>query len=240
MAARASQYRAALESASDVEAYLKSHSGLPGPRANLELVRAAGDVTAKQQLLRWSHSDDEFLALCGAAGLGRFAQEDAKVLPRLKVLASDPRWRVREGVAIALQRIGDDDMDALIRAVIPWARDPDLFVRRAAIAGVCEPRLLKNPKHAMQALVLLDQVVTSMPPADNRKSEAFRVLRQTLGYCASVAASASPGLGGRMMERWVGSHDPDLRWIVKSNLGKARMVALGREWLESNRRGVEA
>jgi len=239
VAGKAEQYRAELRRRRDWETYLAANSGLPGPRANLELVQVAGDEASQQVLWRWSRSRDEYLALCGAAGLGRFALDDAKVLPRLRELASDPRWRVREGVAIALQRMGDADMDALIKIAIPWARDPDLYVRRAALAGVCEPRLLKNPKHAMQALLLVDQVMSLIPRTADRKSEAFRVLRQALGYCASVAAAASPTLGRRMMERWVGSDDPDLRWIVKSNLGKARMVALGREWLESNRRGVE-
>ncbi len=231
MAGKVEQYRAELKQRRDWEPYLAANSGLPGARANLELVRAAGDEASKSVLLRWAGLDDEYLALCGAAGLGRFALDDPKVLPRLEALASDPRWRVREGVAIALQRIGDADMDALIKIAIPWARDPDLYVRRASVAAVCEPRLLKNPKHAMQALILVDQLIALIPLTKDRKSDAFRVLRQALGYCASVAAAASPGLGRRMMEEWLRSDDPDVRWIVKTNLRKARMAALGESWV---------
>jgi hypothetical protein len=38
---RIDEYREALESAADREAYLLAHSGLPGPRGNLELAVAS-------------------------------------------------------------------------------------------------------------------------------------------------------------------------------------------------------
>jgi len=40
---RVEQYRAELRKRSEWEAYLKKNSGLPGPRANLELVEAVGE-----------------------------------------------------------------------------------------------------------------------------------------------------------------------------------------------------
>jgi hypothetical protein len=43
------------------------------------------------------------------------------LLPRLRGLASDPRWRVREGVVMGLQRIGDVDMDRLLAEMEAWA-----------------------------------------------------------------------------------------------------------------------
>src|SRR5262250_2435067 len=109
MAGKADQYRRELAASKDWDAYLVAHSGLPGARANLELVQVAGDMATPDVLWRWSSSKDEYLALCGAAGLGRLAREDPKVLGRLKDLACDSRWRVREGVAIALQRLGKQD-----------------------------------------------------------------------------------------------------------------------------------
>ena len=239
MPGQAEHYRAVLAGKRDVDAYLKAHSGLPGPRANLELVRAAGDVAQKRRLLTWTRADDEFLALCGAAGLGRFALDDPKVMARLRELAADARWRVREGVAMALQRVGDQDMDRLISAMRSWAEDDDLYVRRAAAAGLCEPRLLKDPKQAADVVAIIESMTRAFAGERERKSDSFRVLRQALGYCLSVAAAASPSLGRRMMETWVGSDDPDVRWIVKSNLGRARMVALGSDWLERNRRRVD-
>jgi hypothetical protein len=39
----------------------------------------------------------------------------------LRTLAADPRWRIREGVAMALQRWGDADMDGLLAEMAVWA-----------------------------------------------------------------------------------------------------------------------
>jgi len=88
-------------------------------------------------------------------GLGRLlAEGDLDQLARLRECAHDPRWRVREAVAMALQRWGDADMPALLNAMNEWAKGT-LLERRAAVAAVCEPRLLKNPKHAKRVLRLL-------------------------------------------------------------------------------------
>ena len=236
MPARAEQYRAELRQRRDWDAYLKANSGLPGPRGNLELLAVAGDEASEEQLWRWSGSDDEYLAAVGTAGLGRFAVTDPRVMQHLERMAADPRWRVREGVAMALQRMGDAEWDALLRAVTPWGRHRDPYVQRAAAAGVCEPRLLKDAKHADQAMALVDQIISLVPRVADRKTDGFRTLRQALGYCASVAAAAVPALGRRRFESWLGSDDPDVRWIVKSNFGKSRMSALGAEWLDAQRK----
>jgi hypothetical protein len=231
MPGKKDEYRSELQSRSDWDAYLKSHSGLPGPRANLELVEVAGDLAPAEALWRWSASGDEFLALCGTAGLGRFAIEDRKVLPRLQELAADPRWRVREGVAIALQRMGKQNMARLIKEMESWAVS-SLYVQRAAAAGLCEPPLLKDPKQVKRVLAILDQITRSVAAAKDRKSEEFRVLRTALGYCWSIAVAASPTDGMAALEPWLRSRDPDVRWIMKSNLLKSRVLsALGKRWV---------
>jgi len=46
---------------------------------------------------------------------------DASVLPELRGLAADPRWRIREAVAIALQRMGEVDFPALLEEMRRWA-----------------------------------------------------------------------------------------------------------------------
>src|SRR5260370_13681407 len=69
MAARVEGYRAELRVLKDWEPYLRKHSGLPGARANLELVEAVGEEADADRLWRLSASSDEFLALCGTAGL---------------------------------------------------------------------------------------------------------------------------------------------------------------------------
>src|SRR3981189_1127069 len=139
MGGRVDGYRAELRDLESWEPYLKKHSGLPGPRANLELVQAVGDEADSDRLWRFSASADEFLALCGAAGLGKVAlMEPDTVMTWLRGLASDGRWRVREGVAIALQRIGRENMPRLLADMQIWS-DGDRLVQRAVVAGLCEP-----------------------------------------------------------------------------------------------------
>src|SRR5439155_12418609 len=106
MGERVEGYRSELRRLKDWDPYLRKHSRLPGPRANLELVAAVADEADADRLWRLSASHDEFLALCGTAGLGRIALiEPDAVIKWLHELAADPRWRVREGVAMALQRL---------------------------------------------------------------------------------------------------------------------------------------
>jgi hypothetical protein len=213
----------------DWEPYLKKHSGLPGARANLELVEAVGEEADADRLWRMSASSDEFLALCGTAGLGKVAlMEPATVMTWLQELASDPRWRVREGVAIALQRVGREDMSHLLAEMQAWAAEGP-YVQRAAAAGLCEPALLKQREHAVQTLVILDQITTSLAASRDRKDDGFRVLRKALGYCWSVAAAAAPENGLPYLEKWMQSKDRDVAWVMKSNLAKARLAALRAE-----------
>lgn len=206
--------------------YLAAHSALPGPRGNLELLSAVAEVADAERIRRYAASDDEYQAACGAAGLGRLLVEgDSSAAGRLRLLASDRRWRVREGVAMALQRLGDDDPDALWRLAEEWVDGPPL-VQRAVAAGVCEPRLLRTREAAHRALGLLDRITVSFAGVDRtlRRAEGYRVLRQGLGYCWSVAAAALPAEGFAALERWAEVPDADVQWIVHSNLGKARLA----------------
>ena len=229
MAGRVVGYRAELRALQDWEPYLKKHSGLPGTRANLELVEAVGDEADADRLWRMSASSDEFLALCGTAGLGKVAlMEPATVMTWLKELASDPRWRVREGVAIALQRIGREDMSHLITEMQAWSGEGP-YVQRAAAAGLCEPALLKTREHAVETLEILDDITTSLAASRERKDIGFRVLRKALGYCWSVAAAAAPENALPYFEKWIQSKDKDVVWVIKSNLAKARMANLRAE-----------
>ena len=115
------------------EPFLLEHSGLPGPRGNLELAAAVAEEADTASLRRWAAlgaaeapfgSAKEFLPVCGVVGLGRLlAAGDRAVLADLRLLAADPRWRIREAVAIALQRFGDADFAALLGEMQRWARE---------------------------------------------------------------------------------------------------------------------
>lgn len=233
-------YREALAALPPAEwaAYLAEGSGLPGPRANLALVQAVADEASPEQIAAFADSADEYTALCGAVGLGRLWVDGPRpqVEARLLALAEDPRWRVREGVVMALQRIGDADRDALWALADRWVDEaltasdaPRLLLLRAVAAGIAEPRLVKAAPDAQRALRILDRITAALaglPAAGRRGRDDLRVLRQTLGYAWSVAAVGAPGEGFEALERLAALGDPDVTWIVRSNAAKSRLRKL--------------
>jgi hypothetical protein len=234
-------YRAQLRVMPDWDQFLLKESGLPGPRANLELVQAVADEGTLDLFQRYlsytpdrasTNSPEVFLAVCGVVGLGRLlAEGDLDQLVVLRECANDPRWRIREAVAMALQRWGDVDMPALLKAMAVWAKG-SLLERRAAAAALCEPRLLKDPKHAKRVLKLLDTITTSITREKDRKSEDFKTLRQALGYCWSVAVVALPSEGKPALEKWLRNSDPDVTWIMRENLKKNRLQRMDAKWVK--------
>src|SRR5438270_2075417 len=227
MATRTDEYRAALRKLKDWEPYLKKHSGLPGPRANLELLAAVVEEADADRLWRLSASADEYLATVGTAGLGRIAlMEPETVMTWLRELASDPRWRVREGVAMALQRLGRENMSRLIAEMRVWSRG-DAFVQRAVVAGLCDPPILKTNGDTVEVLAILDAITGMLASSTDRKHEGFRVLRQALGYGWSVAAAAAPQNATPYLDKWLRPTDKDVAWVMQSNLKKARMADVG-------------
>lgn len=237
---RSNEYRRRLQALQDWDAYLLAESGLPGPRGNLELAQAVADEGDRARFERYVtygpdrapvNSPYEFLAFCGVVGFGRLlAEGDRELLIALRAHAEDPRWRVREAVAMALQRLGDVDMGCLIEAMSEWATGTPLE-QRAAAAALCEPRLLKQPEHAHAVLQILNAITTTVEGASDRRSEAFLALRKGLGYCWSVAVVALPEEGKALMEKWLASEDKDVRWIMRENLKKARLERMDDEWV---------
>jgi hypothetical protein len=240
MGAKADAYRAALAALDEWEPYLLAESGLPGPRGNLELVQAAADVGDEARFTRFlaaygpedapTNTPGEFVAVCGVVGLGRLMAEGRlDLMGRVRECANDPRWRMREGVAMALQRLGDRDMDRLLDEMAGWAAGTPLE-RRAAAAALCEPRLLREAAHARRTLALLDAITESVGREEDRRAEDFKALRKGLGYAWSVAVAALPEAGKPLMEKWLGSPDKDIRWIMKQNLRKARIERMDAAW----------
>lgn len=216
-------------------AHLAARSGLPGPRANLELVEAFADVAPPALIDEFAADADEYLALCAAVALGRLlaeggAADAAALVTRLRALAADERWRVREGVAMALQRVGDADPALLVRIVAKWSAGPTPLVARAAVAGVCEPRLLRDRATALAALDACERATVLLVslPAQDRRGAAARTLRQGLGYCWSVAVAATPEPGLARFSRLAeaAEADADVAWIVRTNRSKARLARL--------------
>jgi hypothetical protein len=237
------EYRRTLQELDDWETFLLEESGLPGPRGNIELARAVaeeGDEGLFQRYLSFdaeiapANSPQEFLAFCGVLGLGRLVSEGrTELLSTLRKWASDPRWRSREAVAMALQRLGQVDMDLLLDEMEKWSRG-GLLERRAAAAGLCEPVLLGRPEQTRRVLEVLDVITASIVDEEDRRSEQFKALRKGLGYCWSVAVVALPDPGKRMMERWFSSDDKDVQWILKENLKKKRLERLDADWVRES------
>jgi hypothetical protein len=239
---KADSYREALRAleGEDWEDFLLQESRLPGPRANLELAHAVaeeGDEGLFERFLSFdaqkapTNSPYEFLAFCGVLGLGRLLSEGRmEVLKTLRLFASDPRWRIREAVAMALQRFGQVDMDALLEEMARWSKG-SLLEQRAAAAALCEPNLLRQKEHVERVLRILDEMTASLQYVGDRKGDAFKALRKGLGYCWSVAVAALPEAGKRMMEQWFVSNDRDVRWIMKENLKKKRLARVDAEWV---------
>jgi hypothetical protein len=203
-----------------------------------QAVADEGNTEIFQRYLTYSgdiapvNSPYEFLAFCGIVGLGRLAAEgNFEHLPTLRASASDPRWRVREAVAMAMQRLGDANMDALVAEIERWSRGTP-YEQRAAAASICEPRLLSQPQAAHSAINILETITESIRLINDRRREDFLALRKGLGYCWSVAVAALPTAGKPALEKWLASDDPDIIWIMNENLKKNRLIKLDAAWVE--------
>lgn len=234
-----------------LEGYLMEHSNLPGPRANLTLIAqfadAVGDVVKQPQrpvefleklLDGWAvlsledapvNNPREILPATAVLAYGQIAvsrpdwweDETAK----LHQAAMNPRWRVREMVAAAFQRMLQADWPRTITVLDQWLSDQHPLVIRAVVAAVAEPLLLKELSHAEAALAIqkaaLDWFV-SLPP-ERRRDDDVRALRKALGYTVSVVVAAAPEKGFSLMEESAALEDTDIRWIMRENLKKNRL-----------------
>ena len=118
-----------------------------------------------------------------------------------------------------------DDGDR--QAILDWVEDQDPLVQRAAAAAICEPRLLRTPASAAVAVRVCQRAtdLLSLRPADTRRDGDVRTLRQALGYCWSVAVAADPEPGLAAFQD-LDISDPDVAWIVRTNLTKKRLARL--------------
>jgi 3-methyladenine DNA glycosylase AlkC len=235
-------YTEKLKSLKDWDSYLLKESGLPGPRGNLELAQAFADFGDEEKIKEYLaikigdapvNSAKVFLTFCGVVGLGTVINKGKlQYLKQLRQFASDPRWRIREAVAMALQKIGDVNIEFLLQETEEWSKG-NLFEKRAAIAALCEPRLLTSNKVVGSVLKILDQVTTSFASLQNRSSEDFEVLKKGLAYGWSVAVAAYPEKGKKLIEKWVKTKDKDVSWVIKQNLKKNRLSKMDSDWVSS-------
>ena len=242
MGSKVAFYVDKLKSQKDWDSYLLKESGLPGPRGNLELAQAFAEIGDEGKIKKYlsieledapTNSAKVFLTFCGVVGLGTLINQGKReYLSRLRGFASDSRWRIREAVAMALQRVGDADIDFLFQEMCEWSKG-NFLEKRAAAAALCEPRLLTTEKIASAVLGVLDYVTSSIVGFRDTKDEAFEVLKKGLAYCWSVAVAACPEKGKKLMKKWVVSKDKNIAWIMRENLKKNRLVRMDKEWVAS-------
>jgi hypothetical protein len=226
--------------------YLASNSNLPGPRGNLELADVFADVVKDYagkepeklwnicaKLTRFSLVDapvnnpKEFLVFCGARGVGVLGASQAffqKAILRLKELASDLRWRTREGVAMAIQSMIEKQPQKTLKEIDNWIENDNWLVMRAVAAGVAEPSLLKDEQTAKSALELHKKIFARIVAARERESNEFKTFKQGLGYSVSVVVCAIPREGFEYMRQLVDTRTTDILWIIKENLKKNRLI----------------
>ena len=240
-------YREALKSLTDWEEYLMSESNLPGPRGNLELVAAVvaeGDSDRFEKLRIYTadrapeNTPESFLCVCGVAGLGKLlAEGQLECLSELRRYASDPRWRTREAVVMALEQLGRVDTDRLLVEMKEWGRG-NLLERRAAVAGLCQPEFL-DEMHVPGVLQVLEMVTASLLSEPDHKCPEFKALRKALGYCWSVAVIFQPKEGKAAFEKWFDSSDRDILWVVKENLRKKRLERMDAAWVLASQKRLD-
>jgi hypothetical protein len=234
------EYREKLKGLENWIPFLLKNSGLPGPRGNLELAQVVAEEGVKSQFEQFisfkanENTPEVFLVFCGVVGFGKLAASgEHEILSRLRNFASDPRWRIREAAAIALQYIGDKDMNFLIKEMQAWSQG-NWYEKRAAAAALAEPRLLYEAGIAQQILNILDQITKTVESAGHPRDEGFKVLCKSLGYCWSVAVAALPASGKPLMEKWLVSINPDVHWVMKENLKKNRLLKMDAGWVKDS------
>jgi len=151
--------------------------------------------------------------------------------------AADSRWRIREAVAMSLQHLGEGNPAALRRILDDWLSndaakdgsltDGSLMERRAVLAALAHPPLLGEVEVARYALKTTEGILEDAARlhAEQRKGEAFRILKKGLSYAVSVVVSKLPEEGFPMLERWAKNPDPDIRRVLIENLKKKRLKA---------------
>jgi len=231
-----------------LEFYLREQSRLPGARANLELVDDLSNLltaaVSEQPDQVWlllnhlvqdektvvSNTPDEFVVLCGVVSFGACATVRAEwrseVCELLGDFACSGAWRVREGAAMAFQRLLPVAPQETIECLVKLATEGNCFQQRVSIAAVAEPPLLHTPAIIEAALTIQQLVLERLHaiPAAERKRADVRVLRQALGYTLSVVAAAAPEKGFALMRECASWGDPDINWVLRENLKKKRLA----------------
>lgn len=220
--------------------YLLENSNLPGPRGNLELMYGfareadAASVRACLGYIRddTANSPEEFVGMCGIVGYATLNRGNTVgALAFLRPYASHASWRIREAVAMGIQEISAGRLAETLDALAPWVAG-NSYERRAAVAGLCEPKLLGEAKLTERVLAVLG-TITGGFGHDAKLSDGDDSLRKALAYGWSVAIVHAPEAGKKSFEKLFALPGKHVKWIMKENLKKNRLVRMDPDWVAS-------
>lgn len=230
--------------AGDLIAYLAAESSLAGPRTNQDLteafaraIREFAVADREDRRILWdlcvelacispedAPTDDphEFLSVCGVRGIAAMGPVSPgcvkAALRKLAESAEDPRWRVRDAVAIGLRDLLARHRDVTVSELNGWVEGGSWSAMQTVAAGVADADLLREPDLAEAALLLHRKIMIRVYTAGERESEDFQALRKTLGCTLSRVVAALPSSGFEYLQQVSTLDDQEIRWIVRENL----------------------
>ncbi len=226
---------------------LLKNSHLPGPRSNLELLyhfaKNAQESEINECLSFYnkeiSNSPEEFAVCCGIVGYCILKQNDLyEVIKYIRKFTSHSSWRIREAVAMGIQEIAECRENEIINLLEEWING-NALEKRTVVAALCEPKLLKSKDIAESVLDILYRLILNFQDINSSLTEEEKVLRKALGYGLSVAMVSNPEKGKKVFEEIAVINNKNIRWIVKENLKKNRLVFMDREWVANMRTKLE-
>ncbi|MFW9876821.1 MAG: hypothetical protein ACFFG0_27320 [Candidatus Thorarchaeota archaeon] len=227
--------------------YFINNSNLPGRRANLELANAFADNSAEfkesSSKKLWdlclflisftpdkapSNDPKEFLSFCGTWAIGAIGASNPKYyhesLNILKKQSEDNRWRVREAVALGLQKLLMKHPDKTLTKIREWIEDTNWLTMRAVVAGVAHLSVLVNNNISKNALQIHELIFSKIISCTNFSSEEFKILKKGLSYTLSVIVLANPDEGFKFLSDYINTENKYIQMILRDNLKKNRLT----------------
>jgi len=220
---------------------LLENSGLPGPRGNLGLMYSFAKNASlddfNECLLYYKddlhNSPEEFVVMCGIVGLCIYNKNNIEsIITYLRKLSSHKSWRLREAVAMGLQEIGVYNINYVLTNLKPWISGNDLE-KRAIVAALCEPKLLKDKNVALEVLLILFEITMNFKNINCKLSDNQKSLQKTLGYGWSVAIVNHSVEGKKLFEELLTYENRHIKWIVNENLKKKRLQVMDKNWVDN-------
>ncbi|WP_159641519.1 hypothetical protein [Erysipelothrix anatis] len=235
---------------SKITTFLLANSNLPGRMANLTLANQVADYYmnndynfAYLSAMTLNHKDanvpEVFVVMCKLITLGsifeRLSSDEKIVVLNVLSESANGSWRIKEAVAMAFQRIGMCNEALLIDTFNAYLKTGTFSQKRAVVATLADYQLLESQVLCDYSLVvsncLLAEISTLGPSL--YKHEDFKVLEKGLAYAISVFVAVDPKQGFELLSKYAQSDNKVIKKIIKSNLGKKRLVSKYPEETES-------